>query len=186
MLNFHVVKAASTYNAIMGRTWIHAFKVVPSTYHMVLKFPTRNGVGEAKGDQKMARSCYVAELRPDGTGGKVPTIEDMDTSLWMSALGVVRMMNYEGREASRGLGPSSRRLLRTREADMPGIDPNLITHMLNVDPTQNVVKQMKRTFALDRLEAIKPEVDKLVEAGFIEEVQFSEWLANPVMVKKGQ
>ncbi|XP_074348502.1 uncharacterized protein LOC141687203 [Apium graveolens] len=78
MLNFQVVKAASTYNAIMGRTGIHAFKAVPSTYHMVLKIPTRNDVGEAKGNQKMARSCYVATLRPDGTGGQVLPIEDMD------------------------------------------------------------------------------------------------------------
>ncbi|XP_074374228.1 uncharacterized protein LOC141714617 [Apium graveolens] len=70
MLNFQVVKAASTYNAIMGRTGIHAFKTVPSTYHMVLKFPTRNGVGEARGDQKVAHSCYVAALRPNGTGGR--------------------------------------------------------------------------------------------------------------------
>ncbi|XP_074327128.1 uncharacterized protein LOC141665047 [Apium graveolens] len=50
MLNFYVVKAASTYNTIMGRTWIHVFKAVPSTYHMVMKFPARNIVGEAKGD----------------------------------------------------------------------------------------------------------------------------------------
>ncbi|XP_074330471.1 uncharacterized protein LOC141667730 [Apium graveolens] len=50
MLNFQVVKAASTYNAIMGRIGIHAFKAVPSTYHMVLMFPTRNGIGEARGD----------------------------------------------------------------------------------------------------------------------------------------
>ncbi|XP_074336969.1 uncharacterized protein LOC141674145 [Apium graveolens] len=70
MLNFQVVKVASTYNAIMSRTWIHAFKVLPSTYHMVLKFPARNCVGEARGDQKMACSCYVAALRPDGTGGR--------------------------------------------------------------------------------------------------------------------
>ncbi|XP_074356021.1 uncharacterized protein LOC141695690 [Apium graveolens] len=70
MLNFQVIKATSTYNAIIGRTGIHAFKVVPSTYHMVLKFPTRNGVREARGDQKMARSCYVAALRPDGTGDR--------------------------------------------------------------------------------------------------------------------
>ncbi|XP_074375215.1 uncharacterized protein LOC141716978 [Apium graveolens] len=70
ILNFHVVKEASSYNAIMGRTRIHALKAVPSTYHMVLKFPTRNGVGEAKGDQKMTRICYVAALRPDRTGGK--------------------------------------------------------------------------------------------------------------------
>ena len=69
-------------------------------------------------------------------------------------------------------------------ADMPGIDPELITHKLNVDPTRKAVKQKKRTYALDRLEAIKQEVEKLLEAGFIEEVQFPEWLANPVMVKK--
>ncbi|XP_074342699.1 uncharacterized protein LOC141680345 [Apium graveolens] len=78
MLNFQVIKVASTYNAIMGRAGIHTFKAVPSTYHMVLKFPTRNGVPEAKGDQKMARRCYVAALRPDGTEGKVLLIEDMD------------------------------------------------------------------------------------------------------------
>ncbi|XP_074342446.1 uncharacterized protein LOC141680007 [Apium graveolens] len=65
-----VVKAASAYNAIMGRTGIHTFKVVPSTYNMVLKFSTRNGVGEPRGDQKMARSCYVVALRHDGTGGR--------------------------------------------------------------------------------------------------------------------
>ncbi|XP_074346864.1 uncharacterized protein LOC141685671 [Apium graveolens] len=70
MLNFQVIKVASTYNAIMGRTWIHVFKDVPSTNHMVLKFPTKNSFGEAKGDQKMARSCYIATLRPDGIGGK--------------------------------------------------------------------------------------------------------------------
>ncbi|XP_074324316.1 uncharacterized protein LOC141661230 [Apium graveolens] len=69
-------------------------------------------------------------------------------------------------------------------ADMPGIDPKLITHRLNVDPTRKAVKQKKRTYAPDRLEAIKQEVEKLLEAGFIEEVQFPEWLANPVMVKK--
>ncbi|XP_074346489.1 uncharacterized protein LOC141685275 [Apium graveolens] len=70
MLNFQVVKEASTYNAIMGRIGIHAFKAIPLTYHMVLKFPNRNGVGEARGDQKMARICYVGALRPDGTGGR--------------------------------------------------------------------------------------------------------------------
>ncbi|XP_074352113.1 uncharacterized protein LOC141691275 [Apium graveolens] len=68
MLNVQVVKGASTYNAIMRRTGIHAFKVVPSTYHMILKFPTRNDVVEDKGDHKMARSFYVAALRPDRTG----------------------------------------------------------------------------------------------------------------------
>ena len=54
MLNFLVIKATSSYNTILGRTGLHAFKTIASTYHLKLKFPTRNGVGEEKGDQKLA------------------------------------------------------------------------------------------------------------------------------------
>ena len=50
MLNFLVVKASSTYNAILGRTGIHAFKAIPSTYHMKIKFPSGNRVGQEIGD----------------------------------------------------------------------------------------------------------------------------------------
>ena len=67
---------------------------------------------------------------------------------------------------------------------MPGIDPGLITHKLNVDPLKKTIKQKKRNFAPERQEAIKQEVDKLLEAGFIKEMQFPDWLANPVMVMK--
>ena len=78
MLNFLVTKASSTYNAILGRTGTHAFKSIASTYLLKIKFPTRNGVGEEKGDQKMARSCYVAALKPGEVGGQVLPIEDLD------------------------------------------------------------------------------------------------------------
>ncbi|XP_074374750.1 uncharacterized protein LOC141715170 [Apium graveolens] len=54
--------------------------------------------------------------------------------------------------------------------DMPGIDPKLITHKLNMDPSRKNVKQKKRSFAAERQEAIKQEVEKLLEAGFIEEI----------------
>ena len=60
--------------------------------------------------------------------------------------------------------------------DMPGIDPQLITHKLNVDPTMKTIKKNKRSFALERQEAIKQEVEKLLEVGFIEEIQYPEWL----------
>ena len=41
-------------------------------------------------------------------------------------------------------------------------------------------------FAPERDKAIAKEVKKLLEASFIREVYYSEWLANIVMVKKGQ
>ncbi|KAK1369416.1 hypothetical protein POM88_035508 [Heracleum sosnowskyi] len=34
MLNFIVINATSTYNAILGRTGLHAFKAVASSYHL--------------------------------------------------------------------------------------------------------------------------------------------------------
>ncbi|XP_074347211.1 uncharacterized protein LOC141686047 [Apium graveolens] len=200
MLNFLVVKAASTYNVILGRTMIYAFKAVPSTYHIVLKLPTRNCVGKAKGDQKMARSCYVAALRPDGTGGQVLPIEDMDVrendelrgkpaeDLVQISLDPLdpEKVTYIGASLDPPLKGQMITLLQENSdvfpwtaADMLGIDPNLITHRLNVDPIRKVVKQKKRTYAPDSLEAIKQEVEKLLEAGFIEEVQFPEWSYLP-------
>ena len=60
---------------------------------------------------------------------------------------------------------------------MLGIDPSVIVHRLNVNPTSSSIKQKKRVFA--------PERDKAItEEGFIREVYYPGWLANVVMVKK--
>ena len=204
MLNFLVIKAVSTYNAILGRTGLHAFKAIASSYHLKIKFPTKRGVGEEKGDQKMARSCYVAALKPDGAGGQVLPIEDMDIregeKRGKPAEDLIPVLLIPGEpDKITYIGASLSEPLKGRliaflqenydvfawtAADMPGIDPELITHKLNVDPLRKSVKQKKRNFAPERQEAIKQEVNKLLEAGFIEEIQFPEWLANPVMVKK--
>ena len=67
---------------------------------------------------------------------------------------------------------------------MPGIDPNVITHCLNVHPYSKPVRQRKRVFAPERDNAIKEEVQKLTLAKFIQEVYYPNWLANVVIVKK--
>ncbi|KAK3030413.1 hypothetical protein RJ639_037542 [Escallonia herrerae] len=63
MLDFVVVRVPSTYNAILGQTTLNQLRAVVSTYHMKMKFPTENGVGEVKGDQVVARQCYMASCR---------------------------------------------------------------------------------------------------------------------------
>jgi len=68
--------------------------------------------------------------------------------------------------------------------DMPGIDPSVIVHKLNVDPNYRPVKQRRRAFAAERNLAVAEEVEKLLKAGFIREVDYPEWLANVVLVKK--
>ena len=68
--------------------------------------------------------------------------------------------------------------------DMLGIDPNVITHRLNVYPSSKPVRQKKRVFAPERDKAIKEEVQKLTTAQFLRKVYYPNWLANVVMVKK--
>ena len=67
---------------------------------------------------------------------------------------------------------------------MPGIDPSVMVHRLNVSPSFPPIRQKKRVFALERDQAIAEEVCKLQEASFIREVYYTNWLVNVVMVKK--
>jgi hypothetical protein len=59
-----------------------------------------------------------------------------------------------------------------------------IEHSLNIDPKATPKRQHLHHFADDRQDAIKKELAKLLAAGFISEVFHSEWLANPVLVRK--
>ncbi|XP_040996075.1 uncharacterized protein LOC121242248 [Juglans microcarpa x Juglans regia] len=77
MADFIVLKSPSSYNAILGRPVLNKLKVVTSTYHLKIKFPTATGVGEVKGDQVIAKECYMQELKPTKMGIPVidPTVE---------------------------------------------------------------------------------------------------------------
>ena len=71
-----------------------------------------------------------------------------------------------------------------KQTDMGGIDPTVITHWLNANPSFKPVKQKRRSFAPERQKSINEEVGKLLQAGAIREVEYPEWLANVVLVKK--
>ena len=66
---------------------------------------------------------------------------------------------------------------------MSGIDPTVITHRLNVNPSFKSVKQKRRSFSPERQKAINEEVGKILQAKTIREVEYPEWLANVVLVK---
>lgn len=59
-----------------------------------------------------------------------------------------------------------------------------MVHRLSVHPSMRSIYPKKWTFVLERNQAIDEEVDMLLKAGFKWEVQYLEWLANMVMVKK--
>ncbi|KAL0367023.1 UNVERIFIED_CONTAM: Transposon Ty3-G Gag-Pol polyprotein [Sesamum radiatum] len=68
--------------------------------------------------------------------------------------------------------------------DLEGIDPQVITHHLNIDPSYKPVKEKKRHFGLEKDKIIQTEVSKLMATGLIEEIQFPKWLSNVVLVPK--
>ncbi|XP_019258899.1 PREDICTED: uncharacterized protein LOC109237096 [Nicotiana attenuata] len=55
-------------NIILGRPWLHETKVVPSTYHQLLKFPTPKGIKQIRGDQSAARE--MNEILASSSKGK--------------------------------------------------------------------------------------------------------------------
>ncbi|KAI3468952.1 hypothetical protein Pfo_025615 [Paulownia fortunei] len=63
MIKFLVVDSFSAYNIILGRPSLNTFQLVVSTFHMKLKFPVNEGIGEVEGDQCSARRCYVEAVR---------------------------------------------------------------------------------------------------------------------------
>ncbi|KAL2250256.1 UNVERIFIED_CONTAM: hypothetical protein Sindi_2499300 [Sesamum indicum] len=67
-------------------------------------------------------------------------------------------------------------------SDFKRIDAEVIVHRLNVDPTMRSVQQRKRTFGVEKNHIIQKEVDKLLRAGYISEVQYTDWLSNVVVV----
>ncbi|KMT08164.1 hypothetical protein BVRB_6g142870 [Beta vulgaris subsp. vulgaris] len=68
--------------------------------------------------------------------------------------------------------------------EMPGIDPEVAMHKLNIEPGQKPVRQKKRHMGPARNQAVDKEVQKLLQSKFIRETYYPDWVANIVMVPK--
>ncbi|CAL9011883.1 unnamed protein product, partial [Prunus brigantina] len=66
--------------------------------------------------------------------------------------------------------------------DIPGIDLEIISHRLSIDPAFKPICQKCRAYDAERYAAIKEEVDKLTKIGFVREVNYPSWLANVVIL----
>ena len=57
----YVIEGDMRYNALLGRPWIHNMRVVPSTLHQMMKFPTEEGVKIVYGEQHAAKEMFAIE-----------------------------------------------------------------------------------------------------------------------------
>ena len=180
-VNFLIVDCSSSYNAIIGRPTLNSWKAVTSTYHLSVKFPTEYGVGEVQGDQLAARECYLAMLVMDEQTQTMNIEERRIVAEPTKALEDIPLDEGDPGKSTRIRADLEGKIMKDlirfiREnidvfswshEDIPGIDPSVITHHLNVYPSSKPVRQKKRVFAPERDNAIKEEVQKLTLAKFI-------------------
>ncbi|KAJ1698478.1 hypothetical protein LUZ63_006990 [Rhynchospora breviuscula] len=201
MIKFIVVNAPSAYNAILGRKSLNDVGAVASTKHLMIKFPTRLGVGVVKGDQQKARECYqvamakhVAQIEeekgPQGKknrmpnlGGPVEEVKEVElgpgitTKIWTA-------LEATDRQLVRACLIRNKEVFVEEGGRMPGIDRKVAEHRIKLFAGVNPVHQKKRKFGSERKAIVEDEVQKLLEADFIREVKCPAWLANPVVVPK--
>ena len=201
-VRFLIVDTPSAYNVLLGRPSLNAIKAIPSAYHMVIKFPTTNGVGMVRGYQRVARECYSASMKQKAVDNIYVDENDMrdevntrpEPSEEMEPLQLddhPEHLAYVGFKLAEDLRSllihflkQNKDVFAWKQEDMGGIDPAIITHRLNVSPSFKPVKQKRRSFAPERQKAINEEVGKLLQEGAIREVEYPEWLAYVVLVKK--
>jgi hypothetical protein len=200
-VTFLVLSMPSVYNVIVGRGTIQKFQMVVSIPHLKAKFRTPHGVGEVRGNLEDARKSYKdtrrrkealpvdtldarEETRDSGIPAEPTRPIAVDPRDEKKLLQVGTGLHPEELEKVAICLQQNADLFAWKPADMPGLNPDLISHMLNVDPSFRPVKQKKRSFAPERSQAIKVELEKLLAAGFIREVRYPELLANVVLVKK--
>ncbi|GKV02683.1 hypothetical protein SLEP1_g15081 [Rubroshorea leprosula] len=218
-VRFLVVKMAFSFNIVIDRPTLTEIRAVVSQSHLCMKFPTPMGITTLRGNQEVARHCYITSVtQPTKGKDKTPEVIPQRVPNNQQVMGVKIVDNrpedetraapvedvedvlVDDRDPSRKtqigtkLNPEERAeliaFLRANNdvfawtsADMPGIPTSVCQHKLSTNPLKKPVAQKRRLFGRggERLQAIKEEVEKLLQAGFVRKVDYCEWVANPVL-----
>ncbi|GKV05156.1 hypothetical protein SLEP1_g17198 [Rubroshorea leprosula] len=196
-VTFLVVKIESTFNAILGGATLCELKAVISQSHLCMKFPTPQGVGVLKGNQKMAKACYQdtfkkVELTATPTDSEIhrPTQVGQQT---MSILDIEHRPEGVEQKAE----PVEPVETVPLNPDVPERMVKIGTKLTKEERVELLeflrVNQDVFAWTTDEMPGIQAEltVHKLSTdptrkpvAGFIRRVEYSKWVSNPVLVKK--
>ncbi|VFQ66965.1 unnamed protein product [Cuscuta campestris] len=184
-MRFVVVDIKWVHNAILGRPGINHVRAIISMAHLCMKFYTPNGIGEERGDQKNARSCYLeavkkmtrqfeqielvsqqvdkgeekARIEPDANTEEI----QIDASNPERKVKIGADLQDELRTEIVQVLTRYKSLFAWSVADMPGIDRSVICHRLSILEGSRPVRQKKRFLASERRDFVKKEVKDLLE-----------------------
>ena len=153
-ITFVVVDCLPTYNGILGRPTLNLWKAATSTYHVMIKFLTDYGIEELRGDQVAACECYIAMLEMEENQQTVCIEEQRTIAESVEELEEVTLDELRPKRTTR-MGTLASQPIRQALAaflkmnqvvfawsheDMPGIDPSVIVHRLNVNPASSPIR----------------------------------------------
>ena len=156
-VTFLVIDCSSAYNGILERPTLNSWKAATSTYHLMIKFPPEYGIGELRGDQVAARECYIAMLEMEDHQQTMCIGEQQTTAELVEELEEISLDESRPERTTR-MGTLASLLIRQAfvaflrmnqdvfawsHEDMPGIDPSVIVHRLNVNLASSPIRQKK-------------------------------------------
>ena len=140
------------------------------------------GVGKARGDQRIARKCYLASMKQKAVDSVHADELDMRDELDTRPTASEELEPVQLDDQSEQLSYIGSKLVEYvrdpliyflkhnvevfawKQEDMGGIDLVVITHKLNINHSFEPVKHKRRSFAPERQKAINEEVCKLLHA----------------------
>ena len=159
MVRFLIVDALSAYNMLLGRPSLNGIRAIPSSYHMIIKVPTAHGVGMVRGNQRIARECYSASMKQNTVDNIYMDELDMQDEVTTRPVTLEELepvqfddqpehLVYIGSKLAEDIKSSLIHFLEQnmevfawKQEYMGGVDPAMITHKLNANPSFKSVKQ---------------------------------------------
>jgi len=160
---FLIVDAPTSYNVFLGRPSLNTLGVVVSTPHLAMKFSSPSGdILTIHGNQRLARECYMASLRPqlpilqthnierppsfdislsgndfDPKVGCDARLESVDETLPLElpngrTLKMATGLQHEQRDILTPTLISNADLFAWSVVDLPGVDPQVAVHKLSI------------------------------------------------------
>ncbi|XP_024011113.1 uncharacterized protein LOC112086428 [Eutrema salsugineum] len=165
MIKFLVLNKPAIYNAILGMPWLFDMKAVASTFHQCVKFSTPSGIFTLKGSQTVSRLCHLTECKlslartcvispfqegrtaaesqfgpPKQSQVDQVCIDPTDPE---KCVGIGAELDNSIREALISFLQKNVSTFAWNISDMPGINPDITCHKLNIDPTYKPIKQKR-------------------------------------------
>ncbi|XP_072094128.1 uncharacterized protein [Arachis hypogaea] len=202
MADFVVLRDSTAYNIILGRKTINEFSAVICTKFLIMKFITDKGTGDLetavacdsaslslRKESKKAAGIFLVDLdvrvedkprpKPEGDMEKFQIGKLADQFTFIN-----RNLPHELKGPLIEIIRANNDLFAWTPSDMPGLDPEVMSHRLAIKPKAKPVAQRRRKMSQERAKEVAKQTAGLLEAGFIKELEYPTWLSNVILVKK--